>query len=214
LPFPIDSGIDEMEYEETLRNLDKVDFGKLRTKFREKVKSIYDDILTKSKPKSMNKIALSAEAFSKYIEKVVESLNNNQEISIMDCWVSSLKFIFEQDLKNALDDHKKKLDAELNTPIPLDWKIFEEKAKSVAEISKNIFMLALGSEHGLTKPFIEEFDKNVVELHEIKKNEHKEKIKKSNEQASSSDISTALGAGAVGIGGAAVLGYLVLNALK
>jgi hypothetical protein len=30
LPFPIDSGIDGMDYEETMRNLDKVDFRQLK----------------------------------------------------------------------------------------------------------------------------------------------------------------------------------------
>ena len=42
LPFSIDSGIDVMDYEETLRNLGMVDFVKLRPIFREKVKIILD----------------------------------------------------------------------------------------------------------------------------------------------------------------------------
>ena len=94
-----------------------------------------------------------------------------------DCSVSKLKFIFDQYLKNALDDYKTKMDAELNTSIPLDWENFESKAKSVAKISKDNFKLALGCEHTLKISFLELFDKKVDELHEKNKSEHKRKIK-------------------------------------
>jgi hypothetical protein len=68
LPFPIDSAFGGMDYEETMRNLDKVDFKKLRPNFISQVKSIYESIKTKSKPKSVNSIPLPAQAFSKYLK--------------------------------------------------------------------------------------------------------------------------------------------------
>jgi hypothetical protein len=176
LPFPIDSGIDGMDYEETMRNLDKVDSRRLRQKFISQVKSLYDSIKTKSKPKSVNSTPLPAQAFSKYLENVVESLNNNKVISIMDCSVKSLKYKFNQDLKDAVKDYETKMDAELNTEIPLDLEKFKDIAKSVAENSKKTFKFALNCENALTKPFLEEFDKTFVELHERYKDQYERKI--------------------------------------
>jgi hypothetical protein len=77
------------------------------------------------------------------LENVVESLNNNKVISKMDCSANSLKYKFEQDLKDAVKYYKTKMDAELNTEIPLDREKFKDKAKSVAGISKKAFKLGL-----------------------------------------------------------------------
>ena len=174
-PFPIDSGIDGMTYEETMRNLDRIDVKKLRSDFLDQVKSLHASIQTKLKPKSVNSTPLPALAFSKYIETVVERLNNNQVISIIDSSVSGLKYKFVQDKKNALRNYKTKMDAEFNTKI--DWGKFEDKSKHVAENSKKEFKMALNCEHALTIPYLEEFDKQIGELHKKYKDENKIKIK-------------------------------------
>jgi hypothetical protein len=176
-PFPIDSGIDGMTYEETMRNLDRVNLRKLRSEFIDQGTSLHESIKTKSEPKSISSIPLLAQDFSKYIETVVDSLNDNKLIPIIDSSISSLKYVFEQNLKNALKDYETNLDAELNTEILLDWINFEDKAKNITETHKNNLKTALNSEHALAIQFLQEFDKKVGELNEKKKREHVSRIK-------------------------------------
>ncbi len=166
-----------MTYEETMRNLDRVNLRKLRSEFIDQGTSLHESIKTKSEPKSISSIPLLAQDFSKYIETVVDSLNDNKLIPIIDSSISSLKYVFEQNLKNALKDYETNLDAELNTEILLDWINFEDKAKNITETHKNNLKTALNSEHALAIQFLQEFDKKVGELNEKKKREHVSRIK-------------------------------------
>jgi hypothetical protein len=183
LPYPIGSGIDGMEFEETMRNLGRVDFGKLRPIFIDQVKSIYGSIKSKAKPKSVRSISsstyipLSAQAFSNYIENVVNSLNNNQLISIEDSTISSLKLVFKQILTNALEKYEKELDAELKNNILLDWNNFGSMTKRKAESNKNQLKTALNGENAISREYLEKFDENVSKLHEKKKEEHEVRMK-------------------------------------
>ena len=79
LPFPIDNGLKGMNYEETLRNLDQINFNELRNDFRNGINELCETMFRNICPKTILTVPLSASAFSKYIEVVVKQLNENEK---------------------------------------------------------------------------------------------------------------------------------------
>ena len=172
LPIPIESGIDGLGHEETLCNLDKIDFDKLKLKFQTEVKKLFDSIKEKIAPKLVDSIPLSAQAFSNYIDLVVKTLNENLRVSIIEGMSSSLKYAFNLELENAIVEYKTKMDTEIemtNTKIliPLTWpRLYEKNEKVIENIYQNL-KLHLNGENGVSKPILEKFNKTISQYEVI-----------------------------------------------
>ena len=99
LPLPVQNGLNGMSFEETLLHIDQVDFKDLREDFRTGIVELFDTIKRNIFPKTVLSVQLSASVFSKYIETVVQKLNDNERISLFDSLALSIEYA--SDLYNA-----------------------------------------------------------------------------------------------------------------
>jgi hypothetical protein len=134
LPIPINNGLNGMTREETLQNLDNVDFKELRPEFRNGINELCEAIKTNISPKTVSTIPLTATSFSKYIEVVVRQLNENSRVSSVDSLSLSIKYISEKASRDAVQNYELQMKQFLNqTLMPLSFDILESKSREIME---------------------------------------------------------------------------------
>jgi hypothetical protein len=164
LPFPIESGLNGMNFEETLRNLDQIDFNDLRSDFRMGINELCEKIKLNICPKSVCTVPLSASAFSKFIEVVVENLNENERVSLVDSLALSIKYASEKALEDALRNYEAKMQEFLiKNPMPLQWKRLDAKNQEIIENCYEILEKNLNGSNDLTRPVLEKFQNEICE---------------------------------------------------
>ena len=164
LPFPIDNGLKGMNYEETLRNLDQIDFNELRNDFRNGINELCETMFRNICPKTILTVPLSASAFSKYIEVVVKQLNENERVSLADSLVLSIKYASEKALQDALRNYEAKMQEFFcKSPMPLRWDILDAKNREIMESCYKILEKNLNGSNDLTRPVLEIFQSQICE---------------------------------------------------
>jgi hypothetical protein len=162
LPMPINNGLNGMSIEETLQNLDKIYFKDLREDFRTGITDLCETMKKNISPKTVSTIPLSASAFSKFFQLVVEQLNNNERVSLTESLALSIKYASEKALQDSLRNYEIKMQEFFGkNPMPLHWEILDSKHKEVMESSYKILQMHLNGSNDLTKPVLEIFQRKI-----------------------------------------------------
>lgn len=168
LPFPIDSGINGMPFEKSLRCLGQFDFEQLKSEFRNGIKTLCDNMKKNICPKTVFTVPLTAVAFSKYIEDVVKQLNENSKVSLNDTLTSSIKFASEKALFDAIENYKTKMQEFLDeNPLPVKWEVLDENEQKAMESSYKILQMSLNGSADLTKPVFESFNEEIYQYEKV-----------------------------------------------
>jgi hypothetical protein len=168
LPFPIDSGCNGMSFEQTLRQLDQLEFEKLKPEFRTGIKALCDGIKKNICPKTVFTVPLTAVAFSKYVENVVQQLNENTKVSLNETLSMSIKYASERALRDAIENYKTKIQEFLDeNPLPVKWELLDENEQKAMESSYKILQMSLSGSNELTKPVFESFNEEIYQYEKI-----------------------------------------------
>jgi hypothetical protein len=180
LPIPIENGIDGRTRDETLRNLDDVPFKNLNQQFYDGIVSLCAKIKSDIAPKSAFSVILSAPTYVKYVENIVDELNNSKQVNLTESLTSSLKYVSEKSLVDALDMYRAKFDEVISrNKWPLRWQAFDDKAKEIYEECLKHLSLNLNGPRNLTEPFFKTFNDSILKedgLYSHFKAENKKKI--------------------------------------
>jgi hypothetical protein len=164
LPIPINNGLNGMSIEKTLRKLAEVDFKDLREDFRSGITDLCDTMKKNICPKSVLTVPLAASAFSRFIQLVVEQLNNNERVSLTESLALSIKYASEKALKDALCNYEAKMQEFFNkSPMPLRWEILDSKHKEIMDSCYKILQMHLNGSNDLTKPILESFQVEICQ---------------------------------------------------
>ena len=104
-------------------------------------------------PKSLFEIQVSAPAFAEYITKVVDQLNNNQQVSLVSSFVVSIKYASEKSLKDSIDKYVKSMSG---LKLPMSWKDLHDRHTMVYENCYKTLQSNLNGENDITRPYFEE----------------------------------------------------------
>lgn len=102
-PFPIENGIEGKTREETLQQIETVEFEQLNPRFRDNMSALCTHIQTEIMPKKVNGTHMSVNTFVAYIEKVVEKINNNERVNMMNSFLESIEFAYNRSLEDAIE---------------------------------------------------------------------------------------------------------------
>ena len=164
LPMPINNGLNGMSIEKTLQNLGKVDFNNLREDFRTGIIKLCDTMKINICPKSVLTVPLSSSAFSKFIQVVVDQLNNNDRVSLTESLALSIKYASEKALVGALRNYEAKTEEYLSkNPMPLRWDILDAKHKEIMDRCYKILEMHLNGSNDFTRPILENFQREICQ---------------------------------------------------
>jgi hypothetical protein len=162
IPTPIDGGIGGKSYDETLQHLENVDLNNLRQDFRLKINELCSYIKNKIGYKNLLGVPLSAPAFVSYMERVVEALNENQQVKIIDSMMASIEYASQQSLENALIMYETEISDFLSiNPLPLEWKDLEAAHRKFYGKAIKILEQNLNGENEYTKQYFDQFNQNI-----------------------------------------------------
>ena len=150
---PIDAGLGGKSRDDTIQNLDKENWNELKPSFRSAISNLCEHIQKNIMPKSLFKIQVSAPAFAEYITKVVDQLNNNQQVSLVSSFVVSIKYASEKSLKDAIDKYIKSMSA---LELPMSWTKLNEHHTMIYNDCYQILQSNLNGENDITRPYFEE----------------------------------------------------------
>ena len=160
MPFPIKAGCNGATFEETMQNLDQIDWNNLNPLFQESIRKLCLSIKENIKPKLVFALPLSALAFSKYIEAILQQLNGKHNlVSLVECATQGFDFASKKTLEKARLKYIEKMDTFLKEHnLPLIWKSFEGKSNEIINECYELIKLNLNGETELTKPFFKHFN--------------------------------------------------------
>ena len=168
LPLPVENGLNGMSLDDTLKNLDSVDFRDLRRDFQNGIKNLFERIKRDISPKTIHTTPLSASAFSRYVEVVVEQLNNNERVSLTESLTISIKYASEKSLKEAIENYKFKMEIFFEeNPMPLKWEILESKENEVMQSCYKNLEKNLTGPAKMNKSVLESFTSELYQYEQV-----------------------------------------------
>ena len=171
LPVPVSNGLNGLNFEETLQNLEVINFKDLREDFQTGIKELSDTMKRNICPKSLLTVPLSACAFSKYIEVVVDQLNKNERVSLVDSLELSIKYASEKALKDAIEYYELQMQTFLKqNPMPLSWNILDAKNQEIMDSCYKIVEKHLNGSSDFNRPVLESFQEKICEYEEYGNN--------------------------------------------
>jgi hypothetical protein len=169
LPLPIENGLNGMEFDETLQNLDSVNFDHLRKDFKHEITKLCENIKRDIGPKIVHTIPLTAVAFASYIQIVVNQLNKNERVSLTESLTLSIQYASEKALKDSIENYKTKMqDFVAKNPLPLKWDVLDEADRKIMESCFKMLQVNLNGTNDLTRPILERFTREIYQYHESK----------------------------------------------
>jgi hypothetical protein len=168
LPIPIKNGLYEMTLEETLQNLNQIDPNHLQKEFRNGIIQFRKTMEENISPKTVSKIPLSGRAFTKFMQIIVKQWNENHSVFVADSLVESIKYAAEKGVHEEIIEYR---DFLCKNMVPLNLDVLESKNRENIEVRYKNLLNRLNGSNDLTKPFLDNFLKEIDNIFFIHKNE-------------------------------------------